>query len=352
MTTKPCVDVNLFVHNAALTIAETLDSVLTQSWPALRLTVIDNASTDDTPEIVTRITDPRLHLIRNRINVGPVLNCQRAFWHGQSGFVMPKTGDDLLAPDFIAELMDTLLQHPDTAMCHAAGLIFDDDRTVRATYPPTHSLDATSADPIARAQHVMQRYTSAPAFWGIYRRAATECLAPLAYRPGWDHAVLAELALYGDIRAIDAPLFWRRHGGKNVADLARGCSQFTQRNLPLDDALADLLWHLPLTATAYGHIERFAIARIGAPERHALMQSVPPIFRARWLPMMRQEADRFRATLPDLLDRLASEHGIAALWAARQITEALTAVNAMLPEADFAQESHAVAALSAGLIAA
>ena len=238
MTARPCVDVNLFVYNAAGTIADTLDSVLTQSWPDLRLTVFDNASTDDTTAIVSRTPDRRLRLIRNRINVGPVLNCQRAFWHGGSDFVMPKTGDDLLAPDFIAEVMETLLHHPETAMCHAAGLVFGDDRSVRSTYPPTHSLNATGPDPVARARHVMSRYTSAPAFWGIYRRAGIERLAPLAYHPGWDHAVLAELALYGEIRAIDAALFWRRNGGANVADLARGCSQFTQRNLPLDDALA------------------------------------------------------------------------------------------------------------------
>lgn len=352
MTTRPSVDVNLFVYNAAATIAETIDSVLTQSWQDLRLTVIDNASTDDTLAIVSSIADPRVRLHRNRINVGPVLNCQRAFWHGQSDFVLPKTGDDLLAPDFIAEVMDTLLHHPQTVMCHAAGLIFDDDRTVRATYPPTHNLNAIDADPVARARHVMARYTSAPAFWGIYRRAAIERLAPLAYRPGWDHAVLAELALYGNIRAIDTPLFWRRHGGKHVADLARGCSQFTQRDLPLDDALADLLWHIPLVATAYGHIERLAVARIGAPERRALMQSVPPIFRSRWLPMMRLEAERFRTLLPDLLDKLAAEHGIAALWAGRQLSDALAALHALIPEADFGAERIAAGALSTSRLAA
>ncbi len=352
MTISPSVDVNLFVYNAADTISETLDCILTQSWPNLRLTVIDNASTDDTPAIVARTTDHRIRLIRNRINIGPVLNCQRAFWHGTSDFVMPKTGDDLLAPDFIAEIMETLLQNPETAMCHAAGLIFDDDRSVRAAYPPTHSLDATSPDPVARARHVMAHYTSAPAFWGIYRRAGIERLAPLAYRPGWDHAVLAELALYGEIRALDATLFWRRHGGKNVADLARGCSQFTQRNLPLDDALADLFWHIPLTATAYGHIERFAVARIDPAERRALMQSVPPIFRARWLPMMRQEAAHFRAALPDLLDRLAAEHGVVAPWAGRQIADALNALSALVPEADFSPERSAVEALSTRLISA
>ena len=42
---------------------------------------------------------------RNRCNVGPIANVQRAFWLGEADFVMPKTGDDLIAPDYIEQLM-------------------------------------------------------------------------------------------------------------------------------------------------------------------------------------------------------------------------------------------------------
>ena len=89
-----------------------------------------------------------------------------------------------------------------------------------------------------------------------------------------------------------------------------------------------------------------------ARTRRTLMQSVPPIFRARWLPMMRQEASGFRAALPDLLDRLAGEHGVAASWAGRQIAAALNALHALVPEADFAPERSAVDALAGRMIAA
>ena len=348
MTGRPIIDVNLFVHNGATTIAEVLDSVLAQSWPDLGITVIDNASTDDTATIVAAIAarDRRVHLRRNHANIGPVLNCQRAFWHGDADFVMPKTADDLLAPDFVASIMAVLQNNPEVAMCHAAGLVFGDDRAVSLVYPPEHRLAAIGADPIARARHVMARYTSAPAFWGIYRRAATDLLAPIQYRPGWDHAVLAELALHGEIRCTDTLSFWRRHGGKDVNLLAPGCSQFTQRNLPLDDGLADLHWRLPLVSTAYAHIERFAIARLDAPTRRALMDSVAPIFRQRWLPMMRREAARFRHDLPSLLDILAQQRGAALPWAANQLAAPLAALRTVLPEEDFADDLLAIHAVS------
>ena len=99
-------------------------------------------------------------------------------------------------------------------------------------------------------------------------------------------------------------------------------------------------------------VARHAVARIDPAERRALMQSVPPIFRARWLPMMRQEAAHFRAALPDLLARVAAEHGVAAPWAGRQITDALNALGALVPEADFSPERSAVEALSTRLISA
>ncbi len=350
---QPRIDVNLFVYNGAATIAEALDSVLAQTWRNLAVTVIDNASEDDTCGIVAGFAaaDPRVRLLRNAANVGPVLNCQRAFWWGEAAFVMPKTADDLLAPDFIEAVMEALLAAPGMAMCHSAGVVFGDDRRISAVYPETHRLHAVGPDPLARARHVMAHYTSAPAFWGIYRRDAVERLAPITYRPGWDHAVLAELTLYGEISHVKELSFWRRHGGKPVDQLARGCSQFTQRSLPHDDEIADLFWTIPLIGTAYAHVERFALARAPAALRRALMEEVGPIFRARWLPAMRREAAGLRRIVASRMDAAATSHA-ASLWQARQIAAVLDAVQTILPDEDLSAERYALLALGERGVAA
>ncbi len=201
---RPVVDVNLFTFNAAETIGPTIESVLSQTWPALTVTVIDNASTDATVEVVQRYQSsvPALRLHRARANGGLIVNCQRAFTLGDADFVLPKTADDLIAPGFVERAMEVLLAHPDTAMCHAGGLVFTGDGAVRHVYPAVHRLHAVGPDPAERARHVMARYTSAPSFWGVYRRAAVDRLARFPYRAGWDHAALAELALHGEIRHI------------------------------------------------------------------------------------------------------------------------------------------------------
>ena len=152
---------------------------------------------------------------------------------------MPKTSDDLIAPNYVERLMDVLLEYPDCAMCHTGGLVFSGTHQIEYRYPPEHRLEAVGSDPLARACHVMQRYTSAPSFWGVYRREAVDQLSTIRYRAGFDHAVLAELALYGEIRHVPELLYWRRGGGKPVSQLARGATEQGNRGVPLDDILGN-----------------------------------------------------------------------------------------------------------------
>jgi glycosyltransferase involved in cell wall biosynthesis len=349
MTTHPTVDINLFVYNGAATLAETIESVLAQTWPALTLTVIDNGSTDDTLAIARRYAAKvdRVRVSRNRANVGAVANCQRAFWYGDAEFVMPKTADDLLAPEFVARVMAVLLEHPATAMCHAAGLVFTGAGQVQAVYPPEHRLHAVGPDPVERAWQVMSRYTTAPSFWGIYRRAAVDRLLRIPYRSGWDHAVLAELSLYGEIRHVPDLLYLRRGGGGPVLRLARECTAYAQRGLPVDDALADPSWRTPLITTAFNHLEVFSLARIEPALRTILMALAVQVFRARWLPLLRQEAASFSAALPALLAMLARQDGVASSWMGHRLSEALVAIETMLPETDFALAHLEIAMLAA-----
>ncbi len=338
----------MMVYNCVDTVGAAIESVLTQTWPDVALTLFDNASTDGTMHVLEGYAAryPSIHIHRNRCNAGPIANIQRALWFGDADYVMPKTSDDVIAPDYIERLMSVLVAHPSCAMCHAGGLVFTATNQVIHVYPPEHRLDATDPDPVERARHVMQRYTSAPSFWGVYRRAAVDQLSTIRYRPGFDHAVAAELALYGELRHVPEPLYWRRGGGKPVMLLGRGATEQGNRGVPLDDVLSEQRWRTPMITTAYAHMEVFAAVRLPVHQRIALMRSVPEIFRARWLPFMQREAADLRAALPDLLDRIATAEPVEAMWLARSVTDALLGAQAILPEADFAADLLAVAALS------
>jgi glycosyltransferase involved in cell wall biosynthesis len=334
MPSHPSVDVNLFVYNGVATVGPAIESVLAQTWPAFTLTLIDDGSTDGTADVLAGYVarDPRIRLKRNRCNGGAIAGFQRAFWFGDADYVMPKSGDDMIAPDFIESLMNVLQAHPNAAMCHAAGLVFRGTDTVVGRYPAEHCLDAAGSDPLARARHVMGRYTSSPAFWGVYRRAAVDRLAPIRYRAGWDHVLLAELALTGEIRHVARPLYWRRDGGKPVLQLARAATQQARAGLPLDDTLAEQRWRTPGITTAYAHLEMAAATRLPHADRLQLMIDARAIFRARWLAALIREAETLRAALPALMSDLRRASPLEAMWMARSLAEALRGASTIVPE--------------------
>ena len=341
MADQPIVDVNMFVHNSENTVGAAIESVLAQTWPAWRLTIINDGSTDGTAEIARNMsaTHPNIQVKTLRCNGGAVASFQRAFWHGDADFILPKSGDDLLAPDFIEKTMAILLEHPATAMCHAAGLIFQGQADVRSVYPPSHCLHAVGPDRLARAHHVMAHYTSSPSFWGVYRRDAVDRLARIRYRAGWDHALLAELALYGEIRHVPQPLYWRRDGGKPILSLARSSTERAGRGLDVDDPITDPHWRTPLITTVLAHLETFAVARVAAQERETLWRTTRAVFRSRWLPAMRREAAALHAAMPAILERAAAGSAMDQAWIKADLDHRWRIVDILLSERDCAATS-------------
>jgi hypothetical protein len=347
MPSRPMVDINLFVYNGIRTVGAAIESVLAQSWPNIALTLIDDGSTDGTFNLLRDYAarHPTIRVKWNRCNGGAIASFQRAFWFGDADYVMPKSGDDVIAPDFVERLMEVLLEHPNCAMAHAAGLIFRGTGDVQGYYPPEHCLTAIGS-PAERSCKVMTAYTSSPSFWGVYRRDAVDRLSPIRYRAGWDHVLLAELALYGEIRHVPEQLYWRRDGGKPVLQLARAATAQAHTGLSFDDPLAEQRWRTPLITTAYAHMEMIADSRLPGADRLALMRVVPAIFRARWLPRMQHEAAAFQADLPAMLTRLRAAEPVQAGWMARSLIEAVQGVRAIIPEIDLTADWFEIAALA------
>ncbi|MBL8874720.1 MAG: glycosyltransferase [Phycisphaerae bacterium] len=101
-------------------------SLLTQTFRDLDVVVVDDGSTDRSPEIVERIaaTDPRVRLFREPKR-GVVGTLRRAHeivlaLHPKPAFIGWLDSDDLLVRTAVEETRDALLQHPQ------AGLVYTD----------------------------------------------------------------------------------------------------------------------------------------------------------------------------------------------------------------------------------
>ncbi|HWH03492.1 MAG TPA: glycosyltransferase family 2 protein, partial [Gemmatimonadales bacterium] len=63
----PLVSVVTPVYNTGKYLAECIESVLAQTFTDFEYVILDNASTDDSPEIIARYArrDPRIRVVRN-----------------------------------------------------------------------------------------------------------------------------------------------------------------------------------------------------------------------------------------------------------------------------------------------
>ncbi len=113
---QPDVTVLMPVYNGAAYLRPAIDSVLNQTYPHFRLLVVDDASTDDSREIVRAYTDPRIDLLALAPNGGQVAAMNRGLEAITTPFVARLDADDTAVPERLEWQMDFLRQHPDVVL--------------------------------------------------------------------------------------------------------------------------------------------------------------------------------------------------------------------------------------------
>lgn len=108
----PHISVMIPVYNRAHLVGRTIESVLQQSFHDLDIVVVDDASTDDTVEVVSAYADrdPRLTLVVNEKNLGLTGNWNRCLELATGPLVQIMQSDDLVDPDYlerVSEVFDT-----------------------------------------------------------------------------------------------------------------------------------------------------------------------------------------------------------------------------------------------------
>jgi glycosyltransferase involved in cell wall biosynthesis len=94
----PSVSVCIPVHNGERFIAETVRSVLDQTYRDFEMVVLDNASTDDTGSVARSFTDPRVRVQRTPSSLSLPDNWNRAVQLSRAPLVKLMCADDLLHP--------------------------------------------------------------------------------------------------------------------------------------------------------------------------------------------------------------------------------------------------------------
>lgn len=95
-TRKPRVTVGIPVYNGARFVAQAIESVLDQTWPPEEVIVVDDGSTDQTPEILERYRD-RVTVVRQS-NQGAAAARNRVLFNAKGEWIQYLDADDYLKP--------------------------------------------------------------------------------------------------------------------------------------------------------------------------------------------------------------------------------------------------------------
>lgn len=93
------------VYKRESIIAETIQSALDQTYENIEVVIVDNASTDNTWQVIQTFAekDSRIKAFRNKTNLGPVRNWLRCVEEATGEYGKILWSDDLIAPEFIAK---------------------------------------------------------------------------------------------------------------------------------------------------------------------------------------------------------------------------------------------------------
>src|SRR5918996_6400382 len=156
----PRVTVCIPTRNRARWLAGSMQSVLAQTYEDFVLLVSDNASDDDTPEVVAGFDDPRVRYIRLEEDVGLVGNHNQLLERVESEYVLILPDDDLAYPDLLETTVAVLDAHPEAGMVHAGlDMIGPDGEVLTGDVNWTLGLEADTVESGAEFIRESMRYS-------------------------------------------------------------------------------------------------------------------------------------------------------------------------------------------------
>jgi glycosyltransferase involved in cell wall biosynthesis len=221
--TAPRVSIGLPVYNGERFVAETIESILAQTFADFELVISDNASTDATADMCRQYAEHDRRIIYNRHhqNIGGAANFNYVFhlaapeaeyfrWHAH---------DDVIDPDYLAACVDALDRHPGFVVAQTMVRRIDHEGTVIEVVRP-FGKELESLDPIARFAARASTHRCYEVF-GLIRKSALENSELHGPYIGMDRVLLLELALRGRFALVPRLLFGNREHAERASKVTR-----------------------------------------------------------------------------------------------------------------------------------
>jgi glycosyltransferase involved in cell wall biosynthesis len=235
---SPRVIIGLPLFNHAKDFPEAIESLLAQTFTDFALVLVDDCSTDATPEIAREYEalDPRVTYVKNPERLGLVNNTRRAFevasqkYPGAEYFAFA-SDHDLWHPRWLQELVAALDRHPEVVLAYPLNRRIGAAGEVLARKPWSFDTFGITSR-WKRLRLGMVKMSAGNMVYGLFR-------ADILKRAGVyrnvlvpDRLLFTELALYGQFEQVPQVLWFRRWYGR-IFSLGRQRKTFFPGRRPL-----------------------------------------------------------------------------------------------------------------------
>lgn len=125
---KPEVSIILPVYNAEKFIVETIESILSQFFTNFELIIIDDCSEDNSLRLVKRFVDKRIHIYRNKKNLGVAKTLNIGLSKALGKFIARCDADDINLQDRFLRQIQFLKKNKNYVLVGSNAEIFFEDK--------------------------------------------------------------------------------------------------------------------------------------------------------------------------------------------------------------------------------
>ena len=158
---SPLVSVVIPAYNQASFLGETIQSVLDQTYQNLEVIVVNDASPDNTGQVVAQFDDPRVKYIVHNKNKGLPATRNTGMQASSGEIIALLDADDIFHPEKLKTHVDFLLKHPEIGGTYNGRFDFDFSATTirRLWRPPltANLVDFVKGFPFTPSDMVIRR---------------------------------------------------------------------------------------------------------------------------------------------------------------------------------------------------
>lgn len=129
MKMTPFVSVFIPTYNDEIHVRQAIESVLAQTYRNYELLVINDASTDQTAQVIDQYQNhPAVRVYHNKINLGVAGNWNHGLSLCRGDYIVRLNADDYFGPDYLTKVMALVEEYPATDMIFTGTyLLLDND---------------------------------------------------------------------------------------------------------------------------------------------------------------------------------------------------------------------------------